>query len=126
MHRVLLTSSFLVLAGCVSVRPVVAPREFIPRHQPDIVWVTQPGEPTLPVASPSVRGDTLLGVLARTRDPVAIPLGEGRQVFAKQKDRTRTTLLAVGIGALAGFVVWRATRSGSDCVINPSNGECFP
>ncbi len=105
--RVLIAGVALLGSACVSVRPVVAPEQFIPAQQPELVWVTTPDDEVIPVAAPAVRDAAIVGTWRGLGEPVAIPLQRARLVQARQPDRRRTTLLIVGLGAGAGFLVWR-------------------
>lgn len=99
--------------ACVSVRPVAAPEHFIPARQPEVVWVTTAQEEVIPVARPTVRDATITGTWLGLGDSVAVPLSHARLVHARQHDRRRTALLAVGVGAAAGLLVWRALAGNS-------------
>jgi hypothetical protein len=108
MVRVFVAGVALLGGACVSVRPVVAPEQFIPAEQPALVWVTTTEDEVIPVAGPTVRDAAIMGTWRGLGEPVAIPLSRARLVQARQPDRRRTTLLLVGLGAGAGFLVWRA------------------
>lgn len=111
----------------MSVRPVLAPATFIPARQPDVVWVTvQTGE-QLALTRPTITGDTLTGHQLGER--IAVPLGHVQVMRARQTDKKRTALFVAGVGALAGFFVWRASQSGgpqSGCVFDPRSGWYCP
>lgn len=124
-------TALLVLstAACVTVRPVATPASFIPQRNPDLVWVTVQSGEVIPIAGPQLRGDTLSGRWLGTSDPVSMQLPQVRMVSARQPDRTRTALLIATATAFAGFVVWRAIRSGNgttNCIYEPGPGwTCF-
>lgn len=111
--------------ACVTVRPVATPASFIPQRSPDLVWVTAQSGEVIPIAGPHLRGDTLSGKWFGTSDSVSVQLPELRMVYARQPDRTRTAWLIATATAFAGFVVWRAIRSGNgttNCVYEPGPG----
>lgn len=121
-HGVLIVAVAVTVAAasaCVSVRPVASPEQFIPAQQPEVVWVTTHREETIPIAGPTLRDASISGIWLGLGDSVAVPLSQTMTVQAKQPDRTRTTLLVVGVGAAAGFLVWRMladnSSSGSLC-----------
>lgn len=108
--------------ACMTIRPVAAPASFIPSRNPELVWVEHHSGEVMPVAGPSLIGDTLVGTHLGTAESVRLTLPQIRSLFARQPDRTRTTLLLAATGLIAGFVVWRATQSGGDshyCFITP-------
>ena len=111
--RVLLVLLPLGAAACMSVRPVLTPSNFIPQQNPDLVWVTSQQGEVIPLARPSLRGDTLVGNWLGTSERVTFSLPTLQGLSARQPDRKRTTMLIATAAALAGFVVWRALESGS-------------
>jgi len=112
------TLAFLpvVTASCMTVRPVAAPASFIPTRQPEVVWVTHQSGEFIPVARPSLRGDTLVGNWLGRAEPVAVPLPHVSALLARQPDPKRTSLLVLGTVVLGGLFVWQATR--------PTHGGC--
>lgn len=124
MNRRLVSLCILVTTGaCVTVRPVAAPVNFIPQQNPELVWVTANNGEVIPMTRPAIRGDTLVGQWLGSTDPVSVPLGQVRSMYARQPDRTRTALLVASVVALGGFIVWRSTaRAGSsNCVFDSGN-----
>ena len=129
-HGVRIVAAAAAATACVSVRPVVSPEQFIPARQPEVVWVTTAHEEVIPVARPTVRDASITGTWLGLGDSVAVPLSHARFVHARQPDRGRTALLAVGVGAAAGLLVWRAlagnSGSGSICYGGAyGNPSCF-
>jgi hypothetical protein len=108
--RILVALLPVAAAACVSVRPVLAPAQFIPTKQPEVVWVTQQSGEVIPVARPTLRGDTLVGNWLGTAEPVAVHLPRMSTMLARQPDPKRTRLLVVGTVALGGLFVWQVTR----------------
>ena len=118
-------------AACVTVRPVATPASFIPQRQPELVWVTSSDHEgqTIPVGRPMIQGDSLYGQWLGTSEHVRLHLPRVTSVFARQPDRTRTTLLVAGATLVAGFIVWRATNAsgkGSGCVFDARSGWYCP
>lgn len=123
IHRLLALLFVVIPAGCVTVRPVAAPVNFIPQENPQLVWVTANSGEVIPMARPVIRGDSLAGQWLGSAEPVSVPLGEVRAVHARQPDRTRTALLVASALAVTGFIVWRAASSSrsSGCVFDSGN-----
>lgn len=117
-------------AACMTVRPVAAPVTFIPQQNPEIVWITAHSGEVIPMSRPMLRGDTVTGHWIGTSEPVSVPLPQVQMVYARQPHQTRTALLIASATALAGFLVWRATRSGGvsgSCTFDPRSGwNCPP
>jgi len=107
MRKLVLILLVAGLSGCMSVRPVLTPSSFIPQRNPDLVWATSQQGEVIPIARPSLRGDTLVGHWLGTREPVSVMLPQV-QIQARQPDHKRTALMAAGIGLVAGFVLYRA------------------
>jgi len=104
----------LTSAGCFTIQPVRRPADFIPQSHPELVWVRQPDGEVVPVARPSLVGDTLVGLRAGTPESLRVALPRIQSITARQPDTKRTLLVAVTGIALAGFIAWRATKgSGS-------------
>ena len=112
-------------AGCVTVRPVVAPVTFIPQQNPDVVWVTAHSGEVIPVARPRLDGEAVTGQWLGTSERVTLPFPQIRVVHAAQRDRGRTAALVAAVGVLGGFIVWRAIQSGNgsgNCIYVPGPG----
>ena len=107
MKKALLILLVSGLTACVSVRPVLTPASFIPQQNPELVWVTSQQGEVIPIARPSLRGDTLVGHWLGTREPVSVMLPQV-QIQARQPDHKRTVFAVASIGLLASFVVYRA------------------
>lgn len=107
MKKCLLILPMAGLTACMSVRPVLTPSSFIPQRNPELVWATSQEGEVIPIARPSLRGDTLVGHWLGTREPVSVMLPQV-QIQARQPDHKRTALMAAGIGLVAGFVLYRA------------------
>lgn len=120
-----------VTGACMTVRPVLAPANFVSQKQPEIVWVNaiDHADQTIPLGRPTVVGDSLHGQWLGTGDRVSLGLSRVTSMVARQPDRRRTTLLVAGAALLAGFIAWRARNargpSGS-CVFDPRYGWYCP
>jgi len=106
--------------GCASVRPVLQPSQFFNQaKKPDIVVVTYKDNSQVPVAKPSMSGDTLVGTWAGLGEPVAVRLNELQRIDARQRSVARTTVLVVGIVGLTAASVYTirkvATAGGRVC-----------
>ena len=99
-------------AACTSIRPVLVPAEFIPKEQPELIWVVDGDEEAIPVSGPSLQADSIVGSIGSSTVRFAVPLTQARLVLAKQPDRRRTTFLVAGLGAFAGLAVWRFATAG--------------
>ena len=99
LNRVSLVGLILAAAGCMTVRSI-EPAEYIPKHNPPVVWVTRTNSSVVPVAAPVIKGDTIDGVWRGQRMRVAIPLGDIRTVRAKVHDRYRTVLFVTAATAV--------------------------
>lgn len=130
MDRAILTLlAPLAAVGCMTVRPVVTPATYIPQQKPELVWVTQASGEVIPVAGPTVQGDTLVGSWLGTSERVSVALPRVQAIYARQPDRKRTTMLVAFAGVATGFLVWRAIQAGngaSNCFYVPGPGwtEC--
>ena len=116
--RVSLVAALLGGLGCSSVQQVRQPGQFIPQARPALVVVTYNDNSQVPVSSPRVSGDSLLGTWAGLGEPVAVPLSQVRRIEAVQRDGKRTTLLIAGIvaGTVAGgYALSLAVQSGRAC-----------
>ena len=125
--RILLALLPLAATACVSVRPVLVPAQFIPTSQPQLVWVTVENGEQLALSRPTITGDTLSG--QHFGDRVAVPLQRVQIMHARQPDKKRTALFVAGVGAIAGFIVWRASNSSgqsSGCVFDARSGWYCP
>jgi hypothetical protein len=106
--------------GCTSVRPVLAPDRFIPQQRPELVWVLNERGDVVPLAQPRVETDSLFGTWEGLGEPVAMKLGDVREVRARQPDRTKTALLVAALVGGAGLVYWGAAQGHgpeAQCVI---------
>lgn len=101
------------MLACTSVQPVARPAAFIPQEQPEQVWVASPEGETFHLLRPTVRGDSVTGVLAATSEPFTVPMTPGSVVFAKQKSSSKTLQLVGGLGLLVGAAIVGAIMGGS-------------
>lgn len=113
-------------SACVSVRPVLYPERFVPEKRPEMVWVVLQEDEVIPLTSPGVRSDSLVGTLAGLNEPFAVPLTFVRVLRARQFDPARTAALAALAGLASGTLVYLLTRpgGGSSCWVSPY-GETY-
>jgi hypothetical protein len=98
--------TLLTLGACSSVRPLVEPANFITRTNPDIVYVVQRTGLVTAIASPRVRGDSVVGVSAETNRPVGVPMSQVHQIAANRFDRGRTVLFGAGVALATGIAAY--------------------
>ena len=89
------------VVACTSVRRI-QPAEYLAENSPAVIWVTDASNAVVPVADAEIRRDTLRGMRRGTREPVAIPLDQVRNVRARTPDRTKNAILVTGV--IVGFV----------------------
>ena len=99
--------------ACTSIRPVLVPAEFIPKEQPELIWVVDSNDEQVPVTGPSLLADTIVGNVGSTSERYAMPLTQARMVLAKQPDRKRTTYFLLGTGAFLGLTTLAFAASGT-------------
>jgi len=124
--RVMLPCVIVGAAGCMSLQPVQTAAQFIPKKNPRIVWVTYSDNSIVPVAQPRISGDSLIGTWQGLSEPVAIPLREVKLMQAPQRDRQKTTMMAISLGALATLgivaIVIKKGNAAPKCTVEPQPG----
>src|SRR5262245_56209561 len=85
------------LVGACTPSKAVHPAEYIPKHAPEVVWVTAADKTVVPVADPQVARDTLTGTRKGTREPITVPLQDLHLVTVKEHDAGKTALLVGGL-----------------------------
>jgi len=104
LGRMALAGLCVAVAGigaCTSVRRI-QPVEYLAENSPEVIWVTDASNTVVPVADAEIRRDTLRGMRRGTREPVAIPLNQVRNVRARTPDKTKNAILVTGV--IVGFV----------------------
>jgi hypothetical protein len=116
------TALGLILFGTIGCRAVqqVRPAEYIPRHSPELVWVTINGA-VIPVVRPQIDGDTLRGT--DLDSAVAIPMGSIQSVRARAAAPDRTTLIVAALVATGLYVAHMGGLSSGSYVYVP-DGDC--
>jgi len=112
LNRVTLAGLLLAGVGCTAVR-AVKPAEYIPQHNPDVVWVTYTDNSFVPVAGPKIVGDSLIGTWKGLNEPVAISLGEIQTVQAKMPAPKKTALLFGIAGVATAAVIYTISTAGN-------------
>ena len=113
MGRVLLAAALLGSNGCATLQPVKNPVQFIPRANPQLVFVTYINRTKMFVAQPRVSGDSLFGTMHGRPHAVAVPLSQIRLIQARQLDWTRTGWLIAGLTVAAASSVWALGQTGA-------------
>jgi hypothetical protein len=109
---ILFTGLLLVTAGCTAVQKVPA-AEFIPSHNPSVVWVTTNDNAFTPVAAPRIEGDSLKGTWSGLQDSVAFSLDQIQYVQAKLPSPKRTVILAAVVGVTVTSAVYSIATAGT-------------
>ena len=123
LNRIALAGMVLTASACMVVRRV-QPAQFIPQQKPPVVWVTYNDNSFVPVAGPTMVGDTLKGTWSGLGEPVAVTLSEIKTVQAKIKSPKRTALLFTVVGAALVGVAYTIETVGTSgrSIIGP---ECM-
>jgi hypothetical protein len=124
-------SLLLAPLGCHTVRPVQP--QFIPREQPEKVWVTRVEGGQVEVDDPLVEDDTLRGLTGSAQKPVAIALTDVKAVRASTPDVMKTVLVfGVPLGAIVGYWMYEIMTPESpkavkapECGFDP-DGQPYP
>jgi hypothetical protein len=109
--------------GCYSVKRVNAPSSYIAEHHPEQVWVAAENGEIFRLAGPAVRGDSVVGTVNGTSEPMVLDLKGQHEVFARQKDPLKTATLIGGIGAVVGLGIYGFIQGGGGEAICPEPGR---
>jgi hypothetical protein len=112
LNRVPLAGLLLAVAGCMHVVSV-KPAEYIPLHNPAVVWVTYIDDSYVPVAQPKIVGDSLKGTWSGLGEPIAISLNEIQTVQAKIPSPKRTIILFTTLGLASTAVIYTLLTAGT-------------
>ena len=112
LKRVPLAVLLLLAAGCVTVQKV-QPTQFIPAHNPSVVWVTTNDNAFTPVAAPRIEGDSLKGVWSGLQDSVSFNLNQIQYVQAKLPAPKRTIMLATVLTVVVGGSIYSIATAGT-------------
>ena len=124
LRKLLGAALVLSSAGCYSISPLAKPGAYITEKQPPLVWVADTAGEVIRVEGPSVRGDSVVGTLQGTTEPIAVELTPEHAVFARQKSTRKTVELVGGISLLAGLATYgfiKGQGGPEDCVSLGSN-----
>lgn len=114
--RLTLTALFLGAMACSSVQTVRNPAQFFETTRPQMVVVTYHDNGEVPIAQPTMRGDTIVGTWWGLGEPVSVAMSEVQRIDAVQKDSRKTTafvLTLVGVGAVTAYGLSRAAFNSS-------------
>ena len=106
--------------GCATVQQV-QPAQFIPAHNPGLVWVAT-HDTVFAVVGAQIDGDTLRG--NDVDGPVALPLANIQGVRAKAPAPDRTTLLVAGVVAIGMYAMKFGSLGSSGSFVYPYDGDC--
>jgi hypothetical protein len=126
-----LAGLLLVAAGCVTVQKVPA-AQFIPAHNPSVVWVTTNDNAFTPVAAPRIEGDSLKGLWSGLQDSVSFSLNQIQYVQAKLPSPKRTAILATVVTVVVGGSIYSIATAGTSgrsdvgCECGMTKGTCNP
>ena len=123
LRKVTALALLVATAGCYSVKRVSAPSSYIAEHHPEQVWVASDNGEVFRLSGPAVRGDSVVGTVNGTSEPMALDLKGQHEVFAKQKDPLKTATLVGGIGAILGLGIYGLIQGGSGAEICPEPGR---
>jgi len=112
LNSVVVVGLLVAVAGCHVVKSV-QPTVFIPEKNPAIVWVTYTDNSFVPVSSPKIVGDSLMGTWQGLAEPVAISLNDIKTVQAKTPSPKRTVLLATVLTAATVGVAYTISTAGN-------------
>src|SRR6266478_4862296 len=113
----------VVLISALACRTVqqVQPTEFIPAHNPGLIWVATK-DTVRAVLGAQIDGDTLRG--SDVDGPLALPLANIQSVRAKAPAPDRTTLLVAGVVAIGMYVVKFGSVGSSGSFAYIPDGDC--
>jgi hypothetical protein len=114
--RIPLVALLVGTVGCHTLQPIAQPEQFIPAHNPKVVYVTYNDNSIVPVESPTVSGDTLYGKWQGLDEPVAAPLSHLKVIESVQPNKKRTAFAIATITAVGVAGIWAAAQiaSGGD------------
>ena len=111
--------------ACYSVKRVSEPGQFIQTVHPENVWVAAENGEIFRLSGPQVKGDSVVGTVNGTTEPMALSIDGNNEVFARQKDPLKTLSLVGSIGLVSGLAVYGFLAGGSGaevCDNNPKQG----
>ena len=123
MHtRYLILGLVLAGAGCTTMQ-VIQPAQVIPAQNPPFVVLQKSNGEVVEVLNPKVEGDHLTGTRAGIAEHFDVPLTDITWVKAKENDKTRSWVAAVGGVALSAGVLYEITQSSGSHVGSPCSFE---
>ena len=120
LRAVSLATILCCAGGCTTVQQV-QPTQFIPAHNPGLIWVAT-HDTVRAVVGAQIDGDTLRG--SDVDGPVALPLASIHSVRAKAAAPDRTTLLLTGVVAIGMYVVKFGSVGSSGSFAYIPDGDC--
>lgn len=98
-RRAVATLLLMSLTGCMTVRPIPAPRQFVESRRPSRIWLTTGADGRMIVNAPRIYLDSIYGYDA-AGEQVWVALGDVTKAEARRTSASRTTLLLAGIGTV--------------------------
>ena len=119
--RLLIGSALLAaLAGAACSTMKSQTLQQIPELAPERIWVTQSDQSVVLLYEPRVVHDTLVGYVGRQR--TKLPSAEIQQLRVREPAHARTMLLAAGLVAAFGGVLFAVSGDGETIIQTPVNG----
>ena len=113
VQRLTLSALFLAAVACSSVQEVKDPAAFL-ATKPAQILVTYEDRSEVPVASPRLVNDTIVGTWDGLSEPVALPLNRVARIDAIQKDNKKTALFIGGLVAVTAATAYGLSRESTD------------
>ena len=108
LKRVTAGILLITCTGCMTVRSVTSPRDFLNTNQPGRIWVTtSQTAASTEIDSPRVLTDTVFGFDIKG-EQVVYPIAEIKELRAKQLNVAKSAVMvglftAAGVAAIAAF-----------------------
>jgi hypothetical protein len=130
MARLSLAALFLGAIACSSVQTVRNPAQFFSTERPASVVVIYNDNGEVPIAQPTMRGDTIVGIWDGLGEPIEVPMDQVQRVDAIQKDPRKTTLFIAALVGAAAVTTYGFSRAVQDHGIicdffRPDDRQCY-
>lgn len=130
LARVSLTALFLGSIACSSVQTVRNPEHFFSTTHPPVVVVVYNDNGEVPIAQPTMKGDTIVGIWDGLNEPISVPMDQVQRIDAVQKDPRKTTLFVAALIGAAAVTTYGFTRAVQDTGVicdffRPEDRQCY-
>ena len=130
LARLSLTALFLGAIACSSVQTVHNPEQFFNTTHPPVVVVVYNDNGEVPVAQPTMKGDTIVGIWDGLGEPISVPMDQVQRVDAVQKDPKKTTLFIAALVGAAAVTTYGFARAVTDHGVicdffRPDDRQCY-